>query len=64
MALIGHRICSVHDGYVHAVLYNVPTGITGWDWMWIALGVMLDIMKWSSMIKYRRENEYYPETMP
>ncbi len=41
-----------------------PGGIAGWDWLWILLGVMLDIMKWSSMIKYRRENEYYPETMP
>ena len=30
----------------------------------IALGVMLDIMKWSSMVKYRKENEYYPATMP
>ena len=41
-----------------------PTGIAGWDWLWIAMGVMLDIMKWSSWVKYRNENEYYPETMP
>jgi hypothetical protein len=49
---------------MYMLSYNVPTGITGWDWLWIALGVMLDIMKWSSMIKYRRENEYYPASMP
>lgn len=41
-----------------------PGGITGWDWMWVALGALLDIMKWSSIVRYRRENEYYPETMP
>jgi hypothetical protein len=41
-----------------------PGGIQGWDWIWIILGVLLDIMKWSSMIKYRKENEYYPEALP
>ena len=41
-----------------------PTGIAGWDWLWIVLGILLDIMKWSSTIKYRKENEYYPESMP
>ena len=41
-----------------------PTGIQGWDWLWIAMGVLLDVMKWSSWAKYRNENEYYPETMP
>lgn len=41
-----------------------PGGIVGWDWLWVLLGVLLDVMKWSSMVKYRRENEYYPETLP
>jgi hypothetical protein len=41
-----------------------PTGIQGWDWMWVGLGVLLDIMKWSSWVKYRNENEYYPESLP
>ena len=41
-----------------------PTGIAGWDWLWIALGVLLDIMKWSSWYQNRRDNEYYPESMP
>ena len=41
-----------------------PTGIAGWDWLWIALGVLLDIMKWSSWYQNRRDNEHYPETMP
>lgn len=49
---------------MYMLSWNAATGITGWDWLWIALGVLLDIMKWSSMIKYRRENEYYPASMP
>ena len=49
---------------MYMLSWTAGVGITGWDWLWIALGVMLDIMKWSSMVKYRKENEYYPATMP
>ena len=44
--------------------WSAPNGVTGWDWLWVVLGFLLDVMKWSSWVKYRRENEYYPETMP
>ena len=40
------------------------TGIAGWDWMWIALGVMLDIMKWSSTINSRKKVPGYPQSEP
>lgn len=46
------------------LLVWTPGGIQGWDWIWIILGALLDIMKWSSMIKYRKENEYYPASLP
>ena len=49
---------------MYMLVWNAATGISGWDWMWIAMGVLLDIMKWSSWVKYRNENEYYPESMP
>ena len=49
---------------MYMLAWSVPGGVTGWDWLWVALGVLLDIMKWSSWVKYRDENEYYPETMP
>lgn len=49
---------------MYMLVWNAATGISGWDWLWIALGVLLDIMKWSSMVQYRKENEYYPESMP
>ena len=30
-----------------------PAGIHGFDWIWLALGVMLDIMKWSQIARNR-----------
>ncbi len=30
-----------------------PTGISGFDWVWLFLGVMLDIMKWSQIARNR-----------
>ncbi len=42
-----------------------PTGIQGWDWMWIVLGVMLDIMKWAQIANNRKGIPGYPqETTP
>jgi hypothetical protein len=41
-----------------------PGGITGWDWMWIGLGVLLDIMKWGNMANNRRGVPGYQETYP
>lgn len=41
--------------------YTPPIGITGWDWMWIGLGVLLDIMKWSQVANNRRSVPGYPQ---
>ena len=30
-----------------------PTGLHGFDWMWLFLGVLLDIMKWSQIARNR-----------
>jgi hypothetical protein len=30
-----------------------PAGLHGFDWVWLALGVMLDIMKWSQIVRNR-----------
>ena len=44
-------------------------GIEGWDWLWIILGVFLDIWKWSMMLANRKEAQtqvmtYYPSGAP
>jgi len=31
-----------------------PAGILGFDWIWLAFGVMLDIMKWSQIVRNRQ----------
>ena len=37
-----------------------PAGIQGWDWMWIFLGVLLDIMKWGQVLQNRERIPGYP----
>lgn len=39
-----------------------PAGIVGWDWMWIFLGVLLDIMKWGQVLQNRNSIPGYPAT--
>lgn len=43
--------------------------IEGWDWMWIILGLFLDLMKWSQVFANRKEaakqtQKYYPSGAP
>ena len=39
-----------------------PTGIQGWDWMWIILGVLLDAMKWGQIYNNRQGVPGYPSS--
>lgn len=32
-----------------------PTGIEGWDWMWILLGLFLDVAHWGEVINKRKQ---------
>jgi hypothetical protein len=43
--------------------------IEGWDWLWIIMGLFLDIMKWGQMLANRKEAQtqtmkYYPSGAP
>jgi hypothetical protein len=46
---------------MYVLVWNIATGVSGWDWMWIGLGFMLDITKWAQIGVRRREIPYYPE---
>lgn len=35
------------------MLVWTPAGIAGWDWMWIGLGVLLDLVKWGQLFQNR-----------
>jgi hypothetical protein len=39
-----------------------PAGIQGWDWMWIILGALLDVMHWSQVINNRERVPGYPSS--
>ena len=46
---------------MYVLVWNIATGVSGWDWLWIGLGVMLDIMKWAQIANNRRAVPGYPE---
>jgi hypothetical protein len=46
---------------MYMLVWTPVVGIVGWDWMWIALGVLLDIMKWSQIANSRRGIPGYPQ---
>ena len=39
---------------MYVLVWSPITGIQGWDWVWIALGVWMDIMKWSRIYENRQ----------
>jgi hypothetical protein len=36
-----------------------PLGVEGWEWLWIALGVLLDVINWGQAIANRRNATEY-----
>ena len=49
---------------MYVLVWNIATGVSGWDWLWIGLGVMLDIMKWAQIANNRRGIPGYAEGYP
>ena len=47
---------------MYMLAWNPVTGIAGFDWFWIFLGVILDLMKWATIANNRRGIPGYPET--
>ncbi len=44
---------------MYMLSFDVLAGsVTGWGWMWIGFGVLLDIMKWGSIYERRQEIPY------
>ena len=46
-----------------------PAGISGFDWMWLGLGVVLDVMKWGQVFNNRKgipgqQRPAYPGQVP
>ncbi len=46
---------------MYMLAYSVPAGgVTGWGWLWVIFGVVLDIMKWGSLYERRNYVPGYP----
>jgi hypothetical protein len=38
----------------YVILWSPGVGLVGWDWFWLFLAVLLDLMHWSSTTYYNR----------
>jgi hypothetical protein len=70
MWIVGDRVNAAFDTFIvpllglifapyttimYVLVWNPVGGVAGWDWVWIALGVVLDLMKWGLIGNNRRE---------
>ena len=39
---------------MYVLVWSPVTGVVGWDWLWIGLGVWMDLLKWSRIIENRK----------
>jgi hypothetical protein len=77
MWIIGPRVNAAFNNFVvpllgliflpyttimYVLVWNPVTGMSGWDWIWVLLGVGLDIMKWGQIANKRKEVPGYPAT--
>jgi hypothetical protein len=54
---------------MYLLTWTLVGGIEGWDWMWILLGLFLDVTKWSQVFANRKQavtqaQRYYPAGAP
>lgn len=42
------------------LVWTPATGVSGWDWLWVLMGVALDAMKWGQIFNKRKEVPGYP----
>jgi hypothetical protein len=76
MWIVGPRVNAAFDNWIipllgiivapyttimYVLVWSPVTGVNGWDWIWIALGVMLDIMKWGQVVDKRKSVPGYPQ---
>ena len=45
---------------MYMLAWNPVTGISGFDWLWVGLGVLLDVMKWAQIYQNRKGIPGYP----
>ena len=76
MWIVGNRISAAFDTVIipilgiiflpytmimYVLIWNPVTGVTGWDWVWLGLGVVLDLMHWGIIGNNRKGVPGYPQ---
>jgi len=76
MWIVGPRISNTFETWVwpllgliflpyttimYVLVWSPATGVNGWDWLWIGLGVWMDVMKWGRIAENRRNIPGYPK---
>ena len=46
------------------LMYVVVFPLTGFDWIWLGLGIAADVMSYVGAYHNRKQVPYYPETAP
>jgi hypothetical protein len=79
MWIVGPRITAAFESFIwpllgiiflpyttimYVLVWSPATGIQGWDWLWIGLGVWMDIMKWGRIAENRRQIPGYSTISP
>ena len=69
MWIVGPRINAAFDSWIwpllgiiflpyttimYVLVWTPGIGVNGWDWLWIGLGLLLDIMKWGQLYENRQ----------
>ena len=53
---------------MYIILWSPGIGLTGWDWLWLVLAVVLDVTHWSQMVYNNRKGvpgyTYPPASTP
>lgn len=44
-------------------MYVLVYGVVGWDWLWVGLGLIRDIMEWVQIDENRHATPYDGETV-
>ncbi len=39
---------------MYVILWSPGIGLTSWDWFWVVMAVVIDVMHWSSTTYYNR----------
>jgi hypothetical protein len=69
MWLVGERVSLAFDSWIwpllglifvpyttimYVLVWTPGIGVAGWDWLWVSLGLLLDIMKWGQIYEKRQ----------